>query len=473
MRPRTPQERTAFASIVVAVLLVAIKLGVGLLSHSLGLIAEAIHSATDLVAALLTFAAVRVAVRPADRVHQFGHGKAENLSALAEGGVLVFASLVIAYESIVRLAHGPSNADAHWYAILLLVVVSVLSGVRAWISRQAARRYHSDALAANALHFTLDVVGSVAVLIGLVLVGAGYPGADSIAALVVAVIVLFSASQLMRHSVDVLMDRAPGGAEELARSAIASIEPPVSLRRLRMREAAGKHFVDVVVAVEADTGLAHGHALASAIEEAIERELPGSDVVVHVEPDAELAPVRQRATAAALAVPHVREIHNVTVLRVGAGVELTLHMKVAPQLTRAEGHRIASQGEDAIRAAAPEVVTVRSHIEPLGSEAAGRAPARRDVRAEDRGVREIVVALTGAPPLDLRFRRTSDGLIAMLTLAMAPETTIVEAHARATEVEQRVRRDFSTIADVLVHTEPADQPIAGLTARQAARPQST
>lgn len=203
---RSPQ-RTALASVLAAAALVAIKLIVGLVSHSLGVLAEAIHSATDLVAALLTFFAVRVALRPADREHPYGHGKAEHLSALGEGAILIVASMAIAGESISRLVGHAPHVDTRWYTFAVLIAVIAIDASRSLASTRAAHRHGSAALSANALHFTLDLIGSVAVLIGLVLVRSGYPEADSIAALLVACLALFSAGRLMRRSVHALMDR--------------------------------------------------------------------------------------------------------------------------------------------------------------------------------------------------------------------------------------------------------------------------
>lgn len=200
-------QRTALASVLAAAALVAIKLAVGLLSHSLGVLAEAIHSATDLVAALLTFFAVRVAMQPADREHPYGHGKAEHLSALGEGVILIVASMAIAVESVARLVGHGSHVNTRWYTFAVLIAVIGIDASRSLASTRAAHHHGSAALSANALHFTLDLIGSVAVLIGLVLVRSGYPEADSIAALLVAGLALFSAGRLMRRSVHALMDR--------------------------------------------------------------------------------------------------------------------------------------------------------------------------------------------------------------------------------------------------------------------------
>src|SRR3954463_1832196 len=233
-----PQRRTALVSVVAAIALIALKLGAGLASHSLGLVSEAAHSGTDLIAALLTFFAVGVAVRPADVAHQYGHGKAEHLSALAEAAILVLASFFIAWRAITHLVGGrTASVEARWYAFAVLGIVIAVDISRTVVLWRASRRYRSAALASNALHFASDLAGSVAVLVGLVLVQQGYSRADSVAALFVAMLVLLAAARLMQRNVDVLMDRAPADAEQAARLAIARVEPPVRLERLRMRQA--------------------------------------------------------------------------------------------------------------------------------------------------------------------------------------------------------------------------------------------
>ena len=256
--------------------LIGLKLGTGLATGSLGLLSEAVHSGTDLIAALLTFFAVGVAVRPADTGHQYGHGKAEHLAALGEGAILVLASLAIVWRAIARLT-GSAHASVHakWWALVVIGVVIVVDVLRTTASSRAARRYGSPALSSNALHFASDLAGSVAVLVGLVLVRAGHRDADSVAALFVAVLVLVAAVRLMRRNVDVLMDRAPAAAERVARRAIASIEPAVELRRLRMRQAAGRHFADVVIGVSFDSIHGRNFARNSCLPARISSTSPG------------------------------------------------------------------------------------------------------------------------------------------------------------------------------------------------------
>lgn len=446
-----PQRRTALVSVGAAAALIAIKLATGLGSGSLGLVAESLHSGTDLVAALLTFFAVGFAVRPADRSHLYGHGKAEHLAALAEATFLALVSMGVAALAVARLAGWlETDVDAAWWVFLAIAAVIVIDTSRTVVSLRAARRYGSDALLANALHFGGDLAGTLAVLVGLLAVRAGWPDGDSVAALLVAALVLAAAGRLMRRNVDVLMDRAPADAVEAARQALREVDPPVDVRRLRLRQAGGRVFADVVIGVSPGAAVGQGHAVADRVEAALHRVLPGSDVVVHVEPEGGEAALRERVRAAAMTVPRVREIHNLAVFDLGDGsVEASLHLKLPGDLSLEEAHGVAERVERAIVAAVPEVAAVQSHLEPLGEEASGR-----EVPGVPADVADLVAGVTGSPPREARLLHTGDGLVLFLTLGLGGATTLAEAHAEGGAAAARIRRAHPEIADVIVHTEP-------------------
>ena len=446
----SPQRRSALVSVVAAAALVVLKLSVGLATHSLGLVSEAAHSGTDLVAALLTYFAVRVAARPADLQHQFGHGKAEHLAALSEAAVLSAVSLFISVRAIERLL-GTTNTEVQtpWYAFAVVGLVIAIDASRTVVSWRVSRRYESAAAASNALHFGSDLLGSTAVLVGLVFAHYGYPNADPIAALFVGVLVLTAAARLIRRNVDVLMDRAPAEAEAAALHAIGELRPAVELRRLRMRQAGGRQFADVVIGVPPAAAVGQGHAAADAVEAAVERALPNADVVVHVEP-LEDTGLRERAHAAAVAVPQIREVHNLAVVEVEGHKELSLHVKLPGDLSLEAAHDVAEELEAAITAAVPEIAGVQTHIEPLTEP----REAREVVGDEETVVRRIVREATGRDPRELRFLRTDDGLVAFLTLGLDGTSRLDDAHARASEIEEAIRRERPDIADVIVHTEP-------------------
>ncbi|MGI8845391.1 MAG: cation-efflux pump, partial [Thermoleophilaceae bacterium] len=436
------QQRTALISVGAAVFLVAIKLITGLATGSLAFVAEAAHSATDLVAALLTLFAVRVAIRPADHEHQYGHGKAEHLAALGESAFLTLVSIGVGYLALSRLL----GADGHevqvtWWSIAVIVVVIVVDASRTVVSLRASRRHHSAALAANALHFGSDLVGSAAVLAGLVFVSAGYPSADAIAALVVAVLVVFAALRLARQSIDVLMDRSDSASDEAIETALAAVDDRFQVRRVRARHAAGKHFVDLVVGVGPDAGITQAHATADDIEAAVREELPNTDVLVHVEPlDAE-GDIRERATAAALSIAEVREVHNVRVMLVDDSHELTLHAKVPGDRTLADAHGTADRVEEQIHTAVPELKRIYTHIEPLSEPSVAVRPAGEEVAEDRAAINQIVRRYTHAPPLDVTFRDSERGRIAMVSVKAPGDESLRSAHRLAGHIEHDLREE--------------------------------
>jgi cation diffusion facilitator family transporter len=222
----SPQRRTALVSVGAACLLVAIKLAAGIASSSLGLMAEAAHSGTDLAAALLTFFAVSVAVRPADRGHPYGHAKAQNLAALAESGFLVAVSILIAVVAVLRLTDVVEfDVDPTWWTFAAIALVLVIDGSRTMVSLRGARLYRSDALLANALHFGSDFAGRSRCSRACSRPCSDSRQGDSIAALFVSALVVIAAFRLASRNIDVLMDRVPEDDARVARRAIAGLDP--------------------------------------------------------------------------------------------------------------------------------------------------------------------------------------------------------------------------------------------------------
>lgn len=446
------QQRIALASIVAALVLVVVKLSAGAASGSLGLLAEALHSAADLVAATLTFVAIRVGQRPPDRRHPWGHGRAEHLAALFEAILLLAATAYIAFEAVRRLAAGESGVRVEAWLLLVVAAVVAIDLWRVVVSRRAARRFGSPALASNALHFGSDLAGSLAVFVGLGFVALGFAAGDSIAALVVAGIVAVGAWRLLWENAQVLMDVAPEGAERTATRAVAALDLPISLRRLRIRRSAGTYLADVVIAVASTDHVGQGHAMADAVEGAVQEALPGSDVVVHVEPDDRGGTVRDRVTAAALAHPGIHEVHNVRVLVIEGVPEVSLHLKVRPDMRLDSAHDLADRVEEDIRRAEPQLAHVDVHIEPVDTQVTEADDADDDVLRE--AAARAAVDVTGREPVDVRLRATPRGVVAYVTILAAGDQSLRDAHALATRVEERMAELAPTLVDVVVHTEP-------------------
>lgn len=445
-------RRVALVSVGAAALLIAIKLGTGLATGSLAFISEAIHSGTDMVAALLALFAVGVAARPADRTHPYGHGKAEHLSALAEGAVLVVVSLWIAFEAVSRLVEGGSDVNATWWAIGVALLIMAIDIGRTVALTRAAKRFNSAALKGSALHFASDLAGTTAVLVGLLLVRAGVEWADAAAALLVSVLVLVAAGRLMRENVDVLMDRVPDDDEAAVRAAVESLGPAVELRRLRMRSAAGRAFADVVIGVPPGEAVGRGHALADQVEDAIEAAVPGSDVVVHVERrEGEEAEIAEQVLAVAHEVPRVREIHNVRILDLEGGREASLHLKLPAETALSDADSVSREVERAVVAGVPGIERVHCHVEPLGTP--GAAADLPDDAASEAAVREIARGISGRAPHGVRLVRTGDGTVAYITLSLG-DATLADAHDTGGRVRRAVRDGVPGVVDAFVQSRP-------------------
>ena len=289
-KPKNEKGQVALSSVVAAVFLTGMKLVVGLITGSLGILSEAAHSGLDLVAALVTFFAVRVSDKPADERHHFGHGKVENLSALIETLLLLLTCVWIIYEAISRLFFKSVEVDANIWAFIVVVVSIGIDVTRSRALMRVAKAHNSQALEADALHFSTDIWSSTVVLVGLALLRLGevwklpwLAKADAVAALIVAFIVVFVSIQLGKRAVSALLDTAPMGLREQIEEQVAGIAGVAEVRQVRVRQAGPQNFVDLTIAVAEDLSLQESHDIAGRVEDAVAHVISNVDVIVHVE----------------------------------------------------------------------------------------------------------------------------------------------------------------------------------------------
>jgi cation diffusion facilitator family transporter len=290
---RKDKRSAAFSSVVAAVGLTTFKLIVGLFTNSLGILAEAAHSGLDLVAAATTYFAVRASDKPADKEHPFGHGKIENLSALFETVLLLLTSGWIIYEAIHRLTSTSVKVEASIWSFVVMGTSIIIDYTRSRILLRAARKYHSQALEADALHFSTDIWSSSVVILGLIglSLARSIPGlgwmhqADSIAAMLVAVIVIYVSGQLGFRTVSGLLDTAPKGVADEIEKVAAAVPGVVDAHAIRIRPSGAHTFIDMHVTMNGSLSLREAHAATIEIENAVMKIVSPADVIVHVEPD--------------------------------------------------------------------------------------------------------------------------------------------------------------------------------------------
>jgi cation diffusion facilitator family transporter len=461
---RSEKKRAAANSVLAALGLTGMKLAVGLLSGSLGILAEAAHSGLDLVAALITLIAVSVSDRPADEAHPYGHGKIENISALIETLLLFVTCAWIIYEAVRRIFFREVHVDPSLWAFLVIIVSIVIDISRSRMLSRAAKKHRSQALEADALHFSTDVWSSAVVLVGLALVLFGrkfMPNragllnrADAMAALAVAFIVLFVSYRLGKRTIDVLLDRAPEGLKEKIVAAAAEVEGVISAGKVRLRQSGAQTFVDMTIEVDRNLSLERTHAIAEDVEVRIQAFVPGSDVVIHTDPresERENMARRIRAIAERNQIP----VHNISVHEDHGEIHVDLHLEVDDHLLLHQAHDLASHIEQDLRADLPAIKRVNTHIESRGT----GVGSGRDVTAEEgplaERVRRITDAVTGrACCHNILLRRQGDRVAVSLHCGFDRNLPVIEAHRLSSRIEEALKKDIPEIDQVLVHTEP-------------------
>lgn len=456
------KEKTSVAltSVGAAVFLTSIKLVVGILTGSLGILSEAAHSGLDLVAALVTFFAVRLSGRPADDEHTYGHGKVENLSALFETLLLLVTCIWIIYEALQRLFVKSVEIEASIWGFLIMGVSILIDISRSRALMRVAKKHDSQALEADALHFSTDVWSSSVVIGGLFFVWLAertgitwLANADAIAALGVAGIVIYVSLQLGMRTIRDLLDAFPPETHRAIQQAV-KVPGVLAVPQVRVRKAGPDAFADVILEVEHSTTLERAHQIADDVEAAVQEILPGADVVVHVEPKGSHVrgvPELVRRTAA----KHNLSIHGLRVFDLGEAQRLEMHVEVNDSLSVSQAHDIVTRLEDDLHSLLPQVDQVRTHIEPASSILEGEGAARREKQAVYAALDEIVSELDLSCEFhDMEVRRVGNELFASMHCHIEGDMGLANAHNMTQDVENALRSKIPELARVLIHIEP-------------------
>jgi cation diffusion facilitator family transporter len=443
---QTEKEHVALSSIAASAGLTIAKALVGFSTGSLAILSEAGHSLIDLGATIMTYIAVRISGKPADKEHHYGHDKVEAVSALAETALLFLLSGIVVWEAVKRLMdHEGHIVEATVWAFGVVLLSIVVDFFRARALSRTAEKTSSHALEADALHFSSDLWSSLAVLVGLVGVHYGLAWADSAAALVVAILVCVAGWRLGKRTIDTLIDVAPAGAAEKITAIAARVPGVVAVEKVRARAAGEKTFIDLGVAVSRTLPLDRVRALKDDVAAAIRKQIPGAEPVVTTDPvalnnESVLDRVMVIARNRALAVHHVT-VHD---------------LKVDGKLSLRAAHDMADDLEAAIASELGPSVEVETHIEPLEpQDASGReAPPERvqavaialsELAAESRNIRDVH---------DVRVRETDDGEIVNFHCRVDPQLSVQSVHESVDALERAVRQRSPAIKRVIGHAEP-------------------
>lgn len=461
------KRSAALLSVGSALLLVCMKTFLVVRTGSLGVLSEALHSSLDLIAAVITLLSVRLSDEPADERHPYGHGKFENFSAFVETGLLLLTALYVIYEAFNRLFFRTVHIQPSITAIVILLAALAIDITRSRKLSHVAQKYSSEALEADALHFSTDIWSTLVVIAGIVFVWAGEAWkipwliyADAIAGLAVAAVIIWVGSRLGKRTLDALLDVAPKGLQQEITAAVSQLEGVLDVDRVRVRRAGNRHFVDATVSVARTASLEQVHALTDVIEKRIGEIVP-ADVMVHAEPRAPkgehlFESVRAVAQRMGLAV------HDLTALQHAGRLFIELHLEVDENLSLSEAHRQATELEDGIRALRDGLMDVNIHIEPLGrhiatpdSDAGEMQQLARAIEAFFNTLPSEYAELVNCH--DVHVRQVEHHILASCHCTMRGTLPITQVHDVTAALEDRVKEKFPQIYRVTIHPEPVEE----------------
>jgi cation diffusion facilitator family transporter len=458
------KKLAALGSVGSAVALVSLKAFLVFATGSLGILSEMLHSVLDLIAAVITYLSVRVADKPADADHLYGHGKVESFSAFVETGLLLLTAVYIIWEAARRLFLHEIHIRPSVTAIVILLLAMCIDVIRSRALARVASKYPSEALQADALHFSTDVWSTLVVVIGITAAWLGekfgvpwLAYTDAIAALAVAGVIIWIGGRLGRQTVDALLDVAPQGLREQIEDAVAHVEGVLSTDRVRVRRAGQRHFVDVTISVPRSVSLEQAHSISDAVERRIGQIVP-SDVVVHLEPR---APIGENLfdTIRAVAQRRGLPVHELSANMFDGHPFIEMHLEVDEKASLSEAHQRATELEDEIRRTVDPQARINIHIEPLGAKIAG-AEEMRDL---GRSVQNFLNSLQSeyaeiADCHEVHVRSVNHKILVSCHCSMPGNLQVTDVHDVTAALEDRVKENFPQIFRVTIHPEPAGEP---------------
>ncbi|MGY5864318.1 MAG: cation diffusion facilitator family transporter [Candidatus Thorarchaeota archaeon] len=457
---RKKVQRAALYSVIAAALLTVMKIVVGLITNSFGIISEALHSGLDFAAAGITLVAVRRASKGPDSDHQYGHGKIENFAALSETIILWITAVWICFEALRRIELQEWPEASIWGIIVMVIGVFVTY----WQSRtlyKTAEEHGSQALEADALHFRTDMISSIVVLLGLGFVWIDIPLADPLAAIGVAIIIFVVSYRLGRRTFDALTDAAPEGLKEEIIRRVEEVTGVVECRRARVRHSGPELFVDIVVSVDETVRITEAHGVTDLIERTLVDLATRVDVVIHVEPTegdetqfSKMA-IYDQMQVIARRLSDVHSVHNLRVFSTPEGMDVAADLEMSADLTLEDAHLVSEKFEESLKKIVPQVNTVTFHLETTIKESPARDITHESSHIVDSITRIMENASHSTTCRNIVVQKEENEVAVLITCTIPGTMTLTESHEIAEALEKKIIENITEINSVFIHFEPA------------------
>ena len=432
------------------------KLTVGLYTNSLAILSEALHSCIDLIAAVMTFFAVKAASRPPDADHMFGHEKFESLSSLGETLLLFVTCIWIVYEAIDRLFLGGPQVTVGPTALIIMLISVAIDFTRSRALHRTALKYKSQALEADAVHFSTDLISSAIVIAGILLDMAGFKEFDAISALGVAAVTVVIGLRLGKKSIYTLLDGAPGGVSRTVSEEALKVNGIHKVERIRVRESGPTVFVEATVLIDQTAPLEQAHRIVDDLEERIRTVVDGADVIIHAEPTClDSALLEDRIRAEAAKIKEIKGVHNIIITDSKVGRLVEFHMEVDSEMSVHDSQKISSQLEKSVRELDLCIATVATHIEPAERPLCPAEDAFVDKSCLEDSINEVSKSFPEIISCDhIIVHRTKSGLKVSMDCIMDPRLNVRIAHDLVTRMENEIRSRNKSIESITIHFRP-------------------
>jgi len=450
------KQNVAFSSVIASLFLTAMKLVVGIMTGSIGIISEAAHSALDFGAAALTLYAVKMSDKPADSKHHYGHAKVESVSALIETGLLVLTSIGIIYAAAERLIAGTTEVEVTWYAIAIMVISIVVDYSRSRALLKVAKKTNSQALEADALHFSSDILSSAVVLVGLLFVSIGIDWADAVAGIAVAILVGKAAFSLGKKTIDVLIDAAPEGIAERIEEITMTVGGVISVDKIRVKPTGPQVFIEMAVCVNRTLSVEKVQVICSSIEQKVREEFPVGDITINSRPIAlNNETIAERVHV--IGLNHNLHTHNISTSLSGEKKQITFDVEIDQRLTIKQAHNTVTALENELHREFDGALDICIHLDPLRYD---ERTTTSLLTEEEEEVRTLIVNASKKIEKihnvhDIQIRKNEQlKLIITLHCSFNDDALLEEVHSITSQLEGALYNSLTNAGRVIIHAEP-------------------
>ncbi len=450
----SPKRRIAAFSLVVSIFLVTIKVLAAYFSNSLGIFSEALNNGLDLVTVLITFLAIRMSTKPADRDHTYGHGKYENFSAFIELVIISGLCIFIMYKSVQRIITRDFELFLPWPIFLVLGVSVALNIIRVILLRNAARKYHSFAFRAEFINYSGDIISSVVVIAGLLLARAGMVLADPIASILVALVVMGLSFRLSVSIVRNLLDYIPREVTEKIRGAVSGIKEIAQINDIKVHEVGGIKFINLDLAIPNNVYLSQVEQIKGKVRDAIKKEFPDSNIIAEIRPGFCKDNVSDSIKSVALNQPEIEDIHNIYVYSVGPYLDISLHVKLSKDFNLKEVEALTKQTEKKLKGKIENLRRIYIHAEDLSSKEGWDDVTQQSGAIIQQIKQEISAFIEPVSCHHFTVLKKDHYCHVAFHCRLDSRLNIEQAHKIITKVEDFIKTNIENVDDVLIHVEP-------------------